>query len=271
MIIYTCPHYFYAPQRQDGEMIYQTRQKLEVVTTGSWALISRQNSSQLEEGSWTVDVFLRLIDLAYEHSGTGECDVCWLSKESTVKDNNIAYAEHTNLMQLPSPAACCDLVYWRPRRPSLPDNSPTTTRWHHSWHVHHGIRYHSPVITLGGSPQCQWRTQHEICLRPLGLQTRTQGWAHHRTPFSSWLNRGEQRSTRVGTDREQWLRECLEGIPMPSRSYPKVVYKALRIGCSTSVYSLRSSIVFTLYSAQYHPPVFPYSRDHCSTLLHCVT
>ena len=111
MIIYTCPHYFYAPQWQDGEMIYQTRQKLEVVTTGSWVLISRQNSSQLEEGSWTVNVFLRLIDLAYKHSGTGECDVCWLSKESTVKDNNIAHAEHTNLMQLPFPAACIGLPH----------------------------------------------------------------------------------------------------------------------------------------------------------------
>ena len=87
-------------------MTYQTRQKLEVVTIGSWALISRQNSSQLEEGSWTVNVFLHLINLVYEHSRTGKYNVCWLSKESTVKDNNVAYAEHTNLMQLPSPAAC---------------------------------------------------------------------------------------------------------------------------------------------------------------------
>ena len=66
-----------------------------------------------------------------------------------------------------------------------------------------------------------------------------------------------QRSTRVVADREQQLREGIEGILSHSRKHPKVVYKALRIGYSTLVYSLHSEIVPILSPQQYHPSYIP--------------
>ena len=139
----------------------------------------------------------------------------------------------------------CDLVYWRPRQPSLPDNSPTTTRQCHTWCIHYGIRYHSWSSLLVAHHSTDGVHSMGYAYDRWAYKTCTQGWAHHCTPshtingrrhFS--LKRAGWRSTRVVADWEQWLRECLVGYLSHSRTYPKVVYKDHRIGCSNSVYSL---------------------------------
>ena len=72
----------------------------------------------------------------------------------------------------------------------------------------------------------------------------------------------------------RWLRAAtqrmLSWVFIAFQNYPKVVYKALRIGYSTLVYSLHS--VQSLHCTNnITPSVPPYSRGHRSTLLHHAT